>query len=279
VTKPAGRKGRGGKATGKPPEKPAPGSALAAATPQASPAAGSGVESDAARTNRQLLVEARRQKVRQLLARRWSHREIAEALTVSVRTIEDDAAAIRREAEAEMRAVTSTPLTVAAGVQQRAALRERHLWQMFERAAGVPLKDASGAVVPGKWTQEPDTKMQLALIREMRNSEKDVLAALQSLGIIYRAPERLALDMRIQSQLQQLPAGDLLAMATVESEEDFIRLVVEKIGHEAAVALFGDEALERAGVSFGAPGVPALLPGGDVTAYSTTPSTTTGTTT
>lgn len=252
------------------------------APPPAPPALGVavGVESDAARTNRQLIVEARRQKVRQLLARRWSHREIAEALTVSVRTIEDDAAAIRREAEAEMRAVTSTPLTVAAGVQQRAALRERHLWQMFERAAGVPLKDAAGAVIPGKWTQEPDTKLQLALIREMRNSEKDVLAALQSLGIIYRAPERLALDMRIQSQLQQLPAGDLLAMATVESEEDFIRLVVEKIGHEAAVALFGDEALERAGVSFGGgAGLPALLPGGDVTVYSTTPSTTPGTTT
>lgn len=172
---------------------------------------------------RQRRAAERREKLLRLMVRRFTARELATMLSVSVRTIESDLQAIRREGLAEI--TRSTVMTVAAEVRRDSAARIRELWLIYQQACGERTEDGKG------WQVRPDQETRIAALRELRAVAKDELAALQSLGVYYKAPERVSLSMRIDATLERLTPEELAALVRAPDEE-FLRRVTELLGPE-----------------------------------------------
>ncbi len=169
----------------------------------------------------QIRVAARRQKVRTMLARRMTTREIAQTVSVSLRTVEHDIQAIKAEWTTEHGSATA--MAVAGDVHRRSMERDRELWVMYMRLGA----------------EKTVTGEKLDILRELRANQASELKALQSLGVVYRAPERLAVDMRMMAKLDQLPPGDLAALADITDPIAFRRALAAHVGIEEADAMLG----------------------------------------
>lgn len=156
-------------------------------------------------------IRARRDKVKVLLARQLTAGEIANALAVSARTIENDIRAVRRELAAELS--SKTTLDWAGHVWKNYVARQRELWLMFQ--------------------SEKQNSIKLALAREMRNSDRDVMASLQSLGVAHRQPEQLQVESRILAQLKTLDSGTLEQIANARDQRSLEQALGAFVGTEA----------------------------------------------
>lgn len=182
---------------------------------------------DSGLTAKQVQVERRRRQVANLLVRRFTRTEIAEALGHPVSTIDKDIAAVRDTFEKEL-GKTSSVMQVAADVLQRSHARERELWAVVQRSMGRKEQ--------GKPVEEEDRVSLIMALRELRANQNDELRSLQSLGLIYKAPQRMSLDMRVMSQLSALPEETLKELAEAD-EASFARLVEQTLGTIGTEAL------------------------------------------
>ena len=216
-----------------------------------------GGEGQTTETLPQLRARERRARVAKLVARRLTAREIAEVLSVTVRTVEKDIASIRVEMAEQL---TSEGVIDVANRYLRASTeRTRELWILYDQAKNG-VRDPKYRPTPGdadapsvKYLIEPDRKLALAILREMREVDRAELAALQSLGVVHRAPAQLAVWMRAQSALQSLPDTVLVALAQIEDPEAFRMELERHVGPETAAAILGELQPDGAGGALAPP--------------------------
>lgn len=175
----------------------------------------------------QIRVIERRDRVRNLMARRLIGREIARALSVSERTIDTDIAAIRLEMNRELK--LQTVMDVAADIRRRTQARERELWLLFQNAKGVGSEG-----------------VKLAVLRQLRESEAQELKQLQGLGLVEEAPKKIQAEVRMLAALEDLPAAMLAELAEAP---DLEKKLQELLGTDMTRAILrlppGDEVIAR----------------------------------
>lgn len=155
---------------------------------------------------------ARRHRVKMLLARSFSAPEIAKAISAPLRTIERDIAAIKDELAAEMDSLTAREM--GARVARDYYARVRELWVLF--------------------MAEKSARLKMDLMKEIRAHQESELKALQSLGIVYVAPEEHRLEMRGIMLLKRLPPTTLGELARLTDLQDVRRLLTAHVGAEDA---------------------------------------------
>ena len=178
------------------------------------------------RESRVLTVAHRRKRVAALLARRLTAEQIAEALDVSVRTVTSDTKAVRARMGQELS--EWSVLDIANEMRQRSIMRDLESFAALEQAKQ-----------PTEGKPNGDFLAQKIFLSEMRANAKDELQLLQSLGVVYKAPERMAVVMMVMTQLEGLPHDTLAALADARDPEDFRRLLVEAVGDALARELLG----------------------------------------
>lgn len=185
-----------------------------------------------------LAVAMRRRKVATLLSRRLSIEQIAEAISVSVGTVNNDIRAIRARMARELS--EWSVLDIANDMRQRSIMRDLELFSALEKAKMPtgPVRDAGGKVTSYE-RPHGDFMAQKMFLAEMRLNAKDELQLMQSLGVVYKAPERMAVDMKVMTQLEILPQDTLAALADASDPDDFKRLLAAAVGVEQATALLG----------------------------------------
>jgi transposase len=185
----------------------------------------------------QIRLKARRERVKSLLARHLTATEIAKALDVSVRTIETDVRAVRAELSAEL--ASKSTLEWGGTVWRGYVARQRELWLLFQK-------------------EEKNTAAKVQILKEMRNSDRDVVAALQSLGISYRAPEQMQVDMRVLAQLRSLEGDVLEKISNAQDSSELREILVQNLGPEVVKEVLK---LSAGSTPFGdiEPGIPGTV--------------------
>lgn len=183
-------------------------------------------------------LAARRRQVAKLLSRGWSIAEIAAALEVSDETIRRDAVAVRKIFARDM-GNRSSVMDFAEDAIRRSQDRERELWIMYEEAKGK--KGEDGKLMPG---EKNDIGTRLQIHRELRANVSHEMKILQSLGLLYRAPEKIALSMRLMSQVEALPDTVLTELASTTDMEAFTKLLRASVSADVLEGLPPGEEVE-----------------------------------
>lgn len=170
-------------------------------------------------------AEKRRVRVAQMLVRRWEPTEIAEALGVSERTIGYDIKILRLRGRKEVK--RTIVADVAAGLVAQQSARERELWRLATLAR--PGKDDNGKEVAG------DPALMMNLLRELRQSGEGMTKALQSLGVVYKEPVGVSLEVQLVSSLQAMSDDDVARLARASDDE--LVAAMAALGQEKAVGL------------------------------------------
>jgi Trp operon repressor len=188
-------------------------------------------------------VEARKERVRRLLARNLTLREIAEACGVSERTIKYDVAEIRKEAAEALS--HSDVMTVAAAVLNRSEARHRELWGLFTKVDGVGATQEERDKT--KVTKPFDAiTLKLNIIKELERETAREVEILQKLGVIYQAPKEIVIDMKAVTLLDQLPPAELERALTLDTE-GFMQVLRTNFGEDAMQEIIGSTLLLPAG--------------------------------
>lgn len=196
----------------------------------------SGGDADRPLTAKEVLILARRRRVATLLGRCYTTGEIAELLGVSSDTAARDIKAVQVEFAREMRD-SSGVLDVWHRFQRQHLARIRELWALVDRAKGVTEER------DGKQVQviEPAPQLGLKALRELRACADDEIKTAQSLGIVYKAPERRSIDLHLMDQLSTVPEADLDRLLAVPLDE-LPALLEAMVGPELAARVLGSPA-------------------------------------
>lgn len=170
---------------------------------------------------------ARLDLIRQMLPMHRTQVEMAKACGVSERTIRNDITYLRREMAEEVATLTAEK------VAADARARFRHLTKLaFDEL--IPRKTKSGTVV------HLPTKEKIALLNTIRQIQQAEVKLLQSLGVIYRAPQQVQILTLAMDRLNALSPQIQSEIAEASSDPAvFERLLIQHIGVEFAGAMLG----------------------------------------
>ncbi|HKO16722.1 MAG TPA: HTH domain-containing protein [Gemmatimonadaceae bacterium] len=161
---------------------------------------------------RQLRRDQRRQLVRDLLPQHLSARKMAQALGCTQRTIERDIAAVRRQLQAEI--AVSSVLDIAAKIVASTEAIDRTLWSIVADRTASPQARVAGAAV---------------LIK----NRDSWVRGLQSLGITFKAPERIQVQVTLWDKIMGLsPEESEHLFALTKEPEQFWPAAAKLMGPE-----------------------------------------------
>ena len=193
-------------------------------------------ESDRPLTAKEVEILVRRRRVATLLGRCYTVGEIMELLGVSRDTVERDVKAVRIEFAEEMRDGGGV-MDVWHRFQRQHLARVRELWQLVDRSKGVfEQKDGKTVTVV-----EPDPHIGLKALRELRAAAESEIKTAQSLGIVYKTPERRSIDLHLMDTLSSVPESEIDRLLAVPLDE-LPALLEQLVGPELAARTLGKPA-------------------------------------
>jgi DNA-binding CsgD family transcriptional regulator len=175
--------------------------------------------------SRHLSAQARQERVKLLLIRNLSLSEIADALGVSLRTVNYDVKQIREEAAAKLSRLTVFDLAVT--MQARSDARHRVLWSLF---AQVDAAERSGLAMAKAVT------LKLNILKELSRQTTKEQEMLVRLGIVIPAEKESNLDMKALTLLNSVPPA-VLGRSLTEDPKQFVETMRMNLGDAAMTEL------------------------------------------
>jgi hypothetical protein len=178
--------------------------------------------------SRLLEAEARQERIKVLLTRNLSLREIADAVGASLRTVSYDVKQIRQEAAATLS--RSNVVELAATMLIRSEARHRELWALFARADAAPPQGLAAAAA---------ITLKLNIIKELSRQTSGELQILVRLGIVVPAKKESMVGMKALTLLNSLPPSEL-ELAVSQDTEHFVATLRRNLGDAGMTELFGE---------------------------------------
>lgn len=170
-----------------------------------------------------LRIWERRKQVAQLLGQGARLADIASTLKVAIRTVGADVRVIKAEIENSLRQATA--LEVARDLTLDHDVRRQAGWKIWLDARNLP--------------QPEQGRLQLAALRELRETAADLTRSMQSLGIWFRQPTEARIDMRIQclDELRALPQETLGRLSRARDIGEIRGLIAAHTGDDRAACI------------------------------------------
>jgi DNA-binding CsgD family transcriptional regulator len=187
---------------------------------------------DAYLTAQQMQIHLRREKVKDLFARRRNITEIAEILQVSRWTISDDIQAIKREIAHTL--TTQTAMDVATNTIMFGEVLERSVFQMMS------FKRRINPTTGKEEVYDPLEPMERIACANTLLKIRDVtIKQLQKLDVVYKAPERAEVRHVAMQKMAELPVAVLNEIAEMRDEDTILRTLTKHLGADLAAQLVG----------------------------------------